>query len=32
VVEKVAAIHGGRFGAAEPPAGFSTCYRISLGG
>jgi two-component system sensor histidine kinase QseC len=30
VVEKVAAIHGGHFGAVQPPAGFSTCYRISL--
>jgi two-component system sensor histidine kinase QseC len=32
VVEKVAAIHGGCFAAVDPPAGFSTCYRVSLGG
>jgi len=32
VVDKVATIHNGRFGAVEPPAGFSTCYRISLRG
>jgi two-component system sensor histidine kinase QseC len=31
VVEKVAAIHGACFEAVDPPAGFSTCYRISLG-
>jgi two-component system sensor histidine kinase QseC len=31
VVDKVAAVHGGRFEQVAPPAGFSTCYRISLG-
>ena len=31
VVDKVAAVHGGRFASCAPPPGFSTCYRISLG-
>lgn len=31
VVDKVAAVHGGRFAQVAPPAGFTTCYRISLG-
>jgi two-component system sensor histidine kinase QseC len=31
VVDKVAAIHNGSFATADPPAGFSACYRISFG-
>ncbi|MCM5681207.1 two-component sensor histidine kinase [Schlegelella sp. S2-27] len=30
VVDKIAAIHHGRFEAVEPPPGYSTCYRITL--
>lgn len=30
VIDKVAAVHGGRFEQRPAPAGFSTCYRISL--
>jgi two-component system, OmpR family, sensor histidine kinase QseC len=30
VVEKVAAIHQGQFGRCEPPAGFTTCYRLTF--
>lgn len=30
VVEKIATIHNARFAPAEPPAGFTTCYRISF--
>ena len=30
VVEKIAAIHNASFGAAEPPPGFSACYRMTF--
>ena len=30
VVEKVAAVHGARFGAVPAPPGFASCYRISF--
>lgn len=30
ILRRVADIHGGRFGAAEAPASFTTCYRLDL--
>jgi two-component system, OmpR family, sensor histidine kinase QseC len=32
VVEKIATIHHAGFGASPPPAGFSTCYRVTFHG
>ena len=30
VVEKIAAIHGARFGLVPPPPGFTRCYRLEF--